>query len=181
MLVCFIGSPSSGKTTAAAGLFSELKNAGVSVEFIPEQAREFIMIKKKEHPQDPLTDDDQDVIYFQQKRKEELYARCCEKSIIVTDGSTFNSFFYMEDPSFIDLEKELQRYDLVFFCDKIEEFAEDENRVHDSKFADYMHSRMSYILNDLAFHHNPNIIRLKGTRTQRINKAFQTVLDRSGV
>lgn len=141
MLICFIGSPCSGKTTAAAALFSELKNTGHAVEFIPEFAREYIMMNRSQGKKE-LTKKDQGFIYTNQKLKEDFYKKNSPNSIIISDGSTINSYFYGLDDK-LDLREELRRYDMVFFCSNITgKFELDDNRIHDKDFSKSMEIKM---------------------------------------
>jgi len=94
MLIAFVGSPCSGKTTAAAALFSELKNMGKPAEFFPEYAREYIMKKRFTEKTSELNEQDQLNIYDGQKGIEESYKVMSPNSITITDGSTLNSYFY---------------------------------------------------------------------------------------
>lgn len=189
MLICFIGSPCSGKTTAAAALFSELKNMGYASEFIPEVAREHIMMKRRATgDQEPsLTKMDQVDIYRKQEHKEELYRNNCPNSIIISDGSTINSYFYGLD-HVLDLGQEISRYDLVFFCENIERFIRDDNRVHDAPFSRDMemriHTELRKVPREEGHAYPRNLWMLKGNKDKRLKEMVELfklrILDETG-
>jgi len=101
MLINFIGSPSSGKTTTAAMLFASLKEAGVLCELSGEQARLYIARKKlqlaltpEQFP--PLDDSDQFAIMRQQLEVDETFVTSCgPKVLVISDSSPINSLLYM--------------------------------------------------------------------------------------
>ncbi len=121
MLISFIGSPCSGKTTTAAMFFASLKDAGQLAEFVPEQARIYIAHKKQAEFQKhcdienakpekvyggiapwsypvTLTDQDQYEIMCQQRAADSLiYMTAGPGTTIVTDSSPINSLFYMSE------------------------------------------------------------------------------------
>lgn len=101
MLVEFIGTPASGKTTTAAKLFESLKNYNVTTEFLPEEARKFIVYKRKQFNLSynsliRLTDQDQLKILKNQIDIELTYKNYCSPEIvIVADSSPLNALLYM--------------------------------------------------------------------------------------
>lgn len=145
MLVTFIGSPISGKTTTAAQVFAELKKAGMPAEFVCEIARTFIANFRYNRPGDnvKLDDDDQLDIMSQQYHAELVMAQTVGKEgVVVSDSSALNSLFYMSDkqrehmvagsPLYQDVIKLYQRPDtLIFFAQPIRIVNPlDNNRVH---------------------------------------------------
>ena len=82
MLVCFMGAPSSGKTTIAANVFARLKAEGVSAEFIAERAREIIAKYKYYKSPTMLNDAMQREILFSQYYSEKYFASSTTNPII---------------------------------------------------------------------------------------------------
>ena len=176
MLIAFVGSPCSGKTTVAAALFSELKNSGKSVEFFPEYAREYIMRKRFMGGGTDLTKNDQLQIYNEQKDTEEMYKTMSPNSVAITDGSTLNSYFYgLKDD--LKFEQELQRYDVVFFCRGLGVDVIDENRVHDLEFSRKLDTEMADKLHGYLkpsfFASKRNICTLWGSKEERLSLALE--------
>lgn len=103
MIISFIGSSCSGKTTTAARLFVSLKEAAFVSEFLPEQARMYITNKRLEKNLEPndkltLTDEDQFKIMEQQLVFQlKLHKACGNNTMIVTDSSPMNSLLYMTE------------------------------------------------------------------------------------
>ena len=103
MLVSFLGSPCSGKTTTASGLFTKLKESGMAAEWLPEYARIHI-IRKRVKCMDNETsfamdDDDQLAIFRNQVDMETMFERSMAEvrgSIVVEDTSSLNALLYME-------------------------------------------------------------------------------------
>lgn len=124
--------------------FADMKSLGVVCEFIPEQARVYIAMKRfrsrlahSEAVQ--LSDEDQLAIMQKQLFLEKLYMTACPPdTVIVTDTSALNSLLYMS-PEFrqtTEVKKlvamALRHYTLQFYCSTIEKplDAQDANRVH---------------------------------------------------
>src|ERR1700677_2459612 len=97
MLVNFVGSPSSGKTSSAALLFSELKDLGFPCEFITEFARIYIAKKRYNDSQTKvvLSDLDQSEIFKNQFELENIMLGSSNDPLILTDSSVWNSVLYM--------------------------------------------------------------------------------------
>lgn len=144
MLVQFIGAPCSGKTTVAAKLFAMLKESGHPCEFIAEQARVHIALKRwhraryGEQGEVKLSDGDQGQIMSGQALVEEAFLQTCPPEVvIVTDTSPLNTLLYMSEPmrgspEVQDLAgKVVARTDLVFYCPPVEPpTLPDPNRLH---------------------------------------------------
>ena len=141
MIVNFIGSPNSGKTTTAAMVFANLKENGITCEFLVEEARLYIAKQKYiRNSQDlVLFDLDQELILEQQLEKLK-YFKYSSSSIIILDSSPINSLFYMTKEAREDcnvkqqIEECLSLIDLVFYCPTISTSANtDQNRLHTLK------------------------------------------------
>lgn len=143
MIIEFIGCPRSGKTTTAARVFANLKEAGFNCEFIPEQARFYIAQKRAAQHLDPkstlvLDDIDQRNIMEKQFNAQELMLSSCGKdALIVTDSSVVNSLLYMTKDGRLDLNvaqilEEYQKTPKVTFYSRPVEWIGglDPNRVH---------------------------------------------------
>lgn len=101
MLVTLIGSPCSGKTTAAAVAFARLKALGLSVEFIPEQARRYIA-SERYRLQLPVTRslklafaDQLSIMREQVLAEQQMLFSCGPDVIVITDSSPLNALLYM--------------------------------------------------------------------------------------
>lgn len=144
MLIGFLGAPSSGKTTAALALAHELKARGLPVEFYPEAARKIIAEDAKESPerqQRIYQGDSDNALFWKQKRDR----------IVITDGGSFNAPFYGTDCCF---KEELNKYDLVYFCENIYDIGlKDPGRLHNVTESRHIHHEMSdYFDCALAFY-----------------------------
>jgi predicted ATPase len=95
MLVTFIGSPISGKTTTAAQVFAELKKSGMPAEFICEIARQEIATRRVERLDTPLVNGDQLDFMFKQYQTELTMTSATPESVVISDSSALNSLFYM--------------------------------------------------------------------------------------
>lgn len=146
MLVTFVGSPASGKTTVAATIFAELKKTGMPVEFVAERARLYIAKLKQQSPRNQhpiiLGDMDQLQIMEMQMADEMTMHLSNPKGIVVSDSSALNSLFYMtkncreellNDPHAIQRFNELYNpaTTLCYYCEPTMMMNTlDPNRVH---------------------------------------------------
>ena len=136
MLVNFIGSPCSGKTTIAAGVFAELKNRGVDVDFVTERAREYIARKRyMEGPDFKLVDSDQHQIFAEQDNVQRYMANA--GNLVVCDSDPLLTLLYLEKMNYFSwkIEKVVSRMGLLVYCLPLEEYSKEENRIHDREFA----------------------------------------------
>lgn len=113
MLVSVVGSPCSGKTSAAAAAFVMLKNQSFLTEFVPEQARLYIARRRRDLKLKPdevlhLTDEDQLAIMKLQLEAESLFLNE-DGIIVVSDSSVLNTLLYMSD----DMKKTKEVQELI--------------------------------------------------------------------
>ncbi len=166
MLVTFIGSPSSGKTTVAALMFAELKQKGLTVEFVPERARSFIAFKRVVGNLLPseklsLSDGDQQVIMQMQMTEEETFLKACGSSVtIISDTSPLNALLYMseeakQDPkikkwvlNYLALNPTIFYLPLPYGSDSFNVL--DPNRVHDGAASLAIDKKVSALLAELG-------------------------------
>jgi hypothetical protein len=186
MIINFIGSPCSGKTTTAASLFAKMKEDGHSAEFLTEQARLHIAARRymlKLKPEDPLELDDMDQqnIMFAQLQYETMLQDVCGPDMtIVTDSSFLNALLYVSEEGksrylkeYIErLVEEHNKYDrLIFVCPAVKpSVGYDPNRVHSEAQSKIVEAKIPEMLATYV----PNItpIQLSGTPFAR----FSTVV-----
>lgn len=86
-LITFIGAPSSGKSTLATLVHSELKKEGKNSIFVGEAATDYIA--EYGTPSSPL---DQMVIFYKQLNRERMFVG--SKDYIICDSSSLLNYFY---------------------------------------------------------------------------------------
>lgn len=185
MLIGFIGCPSSGKTTTAAMAFADLKNMGVSSEFIPEQARMYIaemrlVLRLPPGSTVPLTDNDQFQILQKQMDSEKMLVQSSGPGVVViTDSSAFNTLLYMK-PRFRELVRQiviehLKTYDLLFYCAPVKmPKVLDPNRVHNEQQA----LEIDRMIPDLLKEYDVKSIYLLGDSHQRHHQVTRAILEK---
>ena len=89
-LVTFIGAPSSGKSTLATDVHTDLKKMGKNSIFITEVATDYIA--EYGIPNTPV---DQLVIFYKQLNKETMYIG--SKEFIICDSSGILNYFYFRN------------------------------------------------------------------------------------
>jgi nicotinamide riboside kinase len=132
-LITFIGAPSSGKSTLATDVHTELKKLGKNSIFIAEVATDYIA--EYGVPNTPL---DQLVIFYKQLNKETMYIG--SKEFVVCDSSGILNYFYFrnlfdnklsnKDIAIInhmqkEILKTINQWDHVFYVPPILENVED--------------------------------------------------------
>jgi thymidylate kinase len=176
MIIGFVGTPASGKTTIATKMFCFLKEQGANCELITEEARKYIAsyrVINKLAPQDPisLTDKDQIEIFKKQNESENIMKTACPReTIILSDSSIYNAYIYTSDPTFNVISNSnnwsTRHYDLIFFCHPIvnlKTIQQDSNRIHDLSEFEALNVRALKIL-ELIKPHN-NVVQLIGTQS----------------
>lgn len=185
MLVGFIGSPCSGKTTTAAKLFAELKDCGQPVEFITEKARSYIATKKftlkaaGKEADFALTDEDQVAIANSQYKAELIMNQ--KGLIVVTDSCVLNSLLYMtpsvrESGDVQRIAKEaLSKYDVLFICTPVPRPAgDDPNRVHNEVESMRIHEQINALI--LPMLDGKIVHNLTGSTHARLQAAFSATM-----
>jgi hypothetical protein len=140
-------------------LFASLKEKGLTVEFIPEQARYYIATERLRQglgEKLELNSSDQLSIMRQQNYFEDLMLKSSgDASIVITDSSALNAMLYLEEKywNFDDVQAALQvcRWNLgvVFRCDPVFSKgygAQDPNRIHNVREAIEVHKRLPGII-----------------------------------
>jgi hypothetical protein len=195
MLIDFIGSPNSGKSTIAARLFAEAKELGMAAEFLPEQARVYICGLRYQQNRQPdislqLKTEDHLSILQRQLHLENLYTSSNPYwSVLIGDGSPINSLFYL-DPE-VRRSKEvqtlivehLQKKDLMIFHTmglRADYLPDDPNRVHDLKAIQKLEEEtIPEVLSEIkALVPGFSFINLQGSRGQRANQAMVALMER---
>lgn len=186
MLVGFIGSPCSGKTTTAAKLFAELKDMGLPAEYVAERARFHIsrkkfIIRQKGYGDFSLTDEDQISIANSQFLDEKIMK--ADDIIVVTDSCVLNSLLYMteETRNREDIKQFMQdalkEYDIIFICAPVNRpKGKDPNRVHDEGFSIKIHGEIETLL--VPMFNEKEVHWLTGPSHLRLGNAISTTLDR---
>jgi thymidylate kinase len=175
MIIGFVGTPASGKTTIATKLFCFLKEQDANCELITEEARRYIAnyrVQNQLQPQDPikLTDKDQIEIFKKQNEAEAVMKTACPReTVIISDSSIFNAYIYTTEPTFNVISNsnkwDTRHYDLIFFCHPIinlKAIQKDSNRIHDLSEFEALNVRALKILELLKPHNN--IVQLFGTQ-----------------
>lgn len=142
MLISFVGSPCSGKTTIAAFSFAKLKQMGIACEYVSEYARLYIANQMDINKKVELVDVDQSYIMNHQYQNERILSSSVKKTdgIVIADSSPINSLLYMT-PLYRKevIEESRERLsdlygagNLLVICSPLAEldFPNDPNRVH---------------------------------------------------
>ena len=139
-LITFIGAPSSGTSTLASQVHTELKKKGLNSIFVSEAATDFIAEYGV-----PTSPSDQLVIFYKQLERERMFLD--SKDFIICDSSTLLNYFYFrtlfpmqlsnKDIATINhLQKEilktLNSWDDVFYVPPITTNVDDGIRFHDT-------------------------------------------------
>lgn len=187
MLISFLGSPGSGKTTTAAMLFAMLKEQGTNCEFITEQARSYIAAKRlREGKPAPeaieLTDGDQCEIMTMQYDIDLAFRFSCRNypTIIVSDSSPLNSLLYMspecrmQDRDFSN--RVVEQTDIFFICPALGLHSADANRVHTAEQSIEIDKKLVQTLTEVVPAFSRKAVFLRGEPTAKVNQAYRTIL-----
>ena len=189
MNVTHIGAPSSGKTTNAALVFSELKHQGVIAEFVPEAARMYIARKRRYdwHADKSLclTDLDQELIMQQQFQDQMIMGKAVGKyGVMISDASPLSCLGYMTAPTLDEerirqwAEATVKITDLLLFAHFIdgEYDTSDSNRIHSAKEARAVHDLIPALL--ARFAPGVPVIELRGDSLARKGTTLRAIYDR---
>lgn len=192
MIVNFVGSPCSGKTTTAAQIFALLKEEGLGVEFVAERAR--LHIAKERYarglkPSEPITlcSHDQFDIMINQFTDERVLQQVCGPDMtVLSDSSCLNALLYMGDDykasndSTIQmvLESVRQLVSVIYYCLPVpRKFALlDPNRIHDEGESLAIDAKIPAMLEKYV----PNIpvVYVGGTITERYKQVTLDLFER---
>ena len=181
--ICFVGGPSTGKTTLAKAVAEELNKKNYSVELVEEFARDFIADKGQiNEPVAQLT-----IARGQKERETLAYSRNPE--FVVCDCATFLCPVYfhflndgaidqneakalkkIEDELWREIGGEMGAYDFVFFLPV--EFAPEQDGVR--LYTDQMENISNRIKEFLDLH-NIKYHELKGSVRERADKALKII------
>ena len=193
MFITFIGPPISGKTTAAASLFANLKEKGFGgIEFLTEHARMYIARKKRSEGAafTGLDDIDQNLIMLGQESMESDMSYN-KDTILISDSSAVLAMLYMTD-RFLEFQAGLlnternvinvsriaaARYDIIFRCSPVRPGAlSDPNRIHSFEQSVELDKRIDKVL-DLAEVDRKKVVHLTGSIKERVRDASFHVLE----
>lgn len=195
MLATYIGAPSSGKTTTSARVFADLKERGMSVEFLSEYARLYIAHKRRMEGDtfEGLTNLDQVDILFEQAKNEDIITSD-PKLLVVADSCAMSALLYMTDeyiervkkkPDFewvggknpITLARECaKRYDVVFRCAPVRPGVQyDPNRIHNFEQSLEIDKRIDMVL-DLCEVPRSKVYPLIGDPRMRVSESHGVLM-----
>lgn len=188
MLVSFVGSPCSGKTTTAASVFAELKASGLPAEFVGEHARLYIAQAKCKamdyNVPFELTDEDQRKIFINQYDIERTMTRVCGPEVVViSDSCPLNSLLYMNDLNvFVQPEAYIAEVanslELIFVCDPVKPATSiDPNRIHDEEQSKAIHAKIEPMLAKWAPH--IKTVPLFGPNSARVGTVLRHLYSRT--
>lgn len=188
MLVNFIGCPSSGKTTIAAKVFANLKEAGFPAEFVAEYARFYIAKKRKVTGEVvTLTDDDQLKIMYGHGETERVMKSSSKETTVISDSSTLLSLVYMT-PEFRTTSGEVRRLaeqvtseiDVAFYCPPVQfSGVPDANRLHSYEEALEIDKKLLPLVKKFA--PNVEVILLNGNVEEKVDAVLKHLYSKIGV
>jgi len=140
-LITFIGAPSSGKSTLASQVHTEMKKLGKNSVFVGEAATDFIAEYGT-----PNSPSDQMVIFYKQLERERMFLD--SKDYVICDSSSILNYFYFrtlfpmslsnKDIATINhLQKEILKtinsWDYIFYVPPIDTNVDDGIRFHNKE------------------------------------------------
>lgn len=140
-LITFIGAPSSGKSTLASQVHTEMKKLGKNSVFVGEAATDFIAEYGT-----PNSPSDQMVIFYKQLERERMFLD--SKDYVICDSSSILNYFYFrtlfpmslsnKDIATINhLQKEILKtinsWDYIFYVPTIDTNVDDGIRFHNKE------------------------------------------------
>lgn len=188
MLINFVGSPCSGKTSIASRVFEKLKSTDAPTDWICEQARLYIVQKRYQEKipyskQPVLTSEDQIKILQKQVGLEGMFVSTTGPGVVlVSDGSPLNTLLYL--PEEIQKSEEVQKLIAIWISFKpvifwtrffAKSFPPDQNRIHDTNFArDADENKIPKLLEQFP---ELNVTQLTGSFQERLNTATWSITD----
>lgn len=189
MHLAFVGSPSSGKTTLAAEIFSSLKRTGRSCEFLPEFARFLIAKRKFEAQSHKITlsyEDQMEILQGHALWERQFRYSCNNRSILISDIWSSMALVYMEllrdnaeaQAPILSADQLPPTPDYVFWCrlplsalnDK------DPNRVHDYKAITDVDELLPDVLQ--CYYPQLNLIEVTGNPTERARTVMSIISEK---
>lgn len=156
-----IGSPGSGKTTIASGLFYFLKTLGKKVELVPE------LIKYKVYQKEKFGEDGFDIQNtIEQRKLEEAVEQASDIEFVICEAPLTNGFFYSQfykkDEEWPLLKKiaskKINTYDLLIFVEhnkenNYESFGRKEDQTTSLKLEEFIKSKVKELdfTNEIIF------------------------------
>ena len=145
-LIMLIGSPSSGKSTLASDVHTELKKRGHNSMFIGECATDFIA--EYGVPDTPM---DQLVIFYKQLNRERMYLD--SKDFIICDSSSLLNYFYFR----AQFPKELSNKDIAVINHMQKEILKTINQWN---YIFYLPPMLSNIDDGIRYHNREQIVKI---------------------
>jgi adenylate kinase family enzyme len=191
LLVSYFGSPSSGKTTIACSLFSQLKLSSTNSELILEEARKYISNYRRINnllPNSPIILSDQDQVEIAKKQlniEKDFKHSCGPNTIIISDSSVFNSLLYMSDELvkvkglenyFLNELKD--HYDLIFYCHSVDQeyLPTDSNRIHSKDEFKKIEEKAEKLIKLIQDRTNTQVVHLLNDADMRIKEAYVSTM-----
>lgn len=142
-VINLLGAPGSGKSTAAAGLFHQLKLRGINCELITEYIKDKIYEQQKEAIKDQ--------IYISAKQYHKQFKLKDKVDIVITDAPLILSMYYGKHlgENYLNLIKELfNEFDNYnFYLNRMHEY-KNEGRFQNEKESEFLNLELKSILYD---------------------------------
>ncbi|MBI2625969.1 MAG: ATP-binding protein [Candidatus Nealsonbacteria bacterium] len=183
--ICFVGGPSTGKTTLAKYLAEELTKKNHPSELVGEFVRDYLV----RHGPIKSPEEQLDIIRGQKEKEKMACSRNYE--FVVCDAASFLSHVYfhflndgiidkkeaeilkrIEEKLWQEISGEINSYDFVFFLPQEFPPEEDGVRLFTDKVEE-ISDRIKAFLNA----HNIKYHELRGTVQERADKAFKVILN----
>ena len=160
LIINFMGGPSTGKSTLAAGLFYELKLNGYNVELVREFAKDLA------YDQDKKTIKNQAYVTGTQiQRQMQPYGQV---DVVITDSPILLGVFYNPKPRkawnnfILELFNEFDNYNILLNRNPNNKF-ENENRLHDLEKSIEVDNAIVEFLKEYEVDYNPVLVEHRKT------------------
>jgi len=141
-VINLIGGPGTGKSTAMAGIFYNLKKLGINCEMVTEY------VKDKVWGEEFKTMDDQ--LYCSAKYYHKIWRVADKVDYVITDSSLLTGIFYNKEPSdnFTNLIlEEYRKFDnLLYFLSRDDSFFQSIGRIEDLEESKVIDARIKEFL-----------------------------------